>query len=253
MKFYIEREAFTAVEPAKDAIPLKALRSGCALFLNPSAAPLLATHGWVDFEEFAADAGAPLRRDFEDALTALECFELAKVAEREARAGNDCRVAGEKDYAAVSAFIRAHMACGHSYSPVANPEYYSAVSVRARQFNNSDYHFMKERGGELIAVLIVTVPTAGDVSSVVTLHAAVFSALLNKAESAACLHDLLEFAELEFKEEFSTFRFLYTDAKQDAMLSMLLDEGFTKVCTLEKELNKTIDLVIYDLYRGLAP
>lgn len=246
MKFCIKHDAFTVGEQCHGTIPVKLAGIDRMLFLKPSAEPLLQTFGWVDFSEFTVDADRQLRRDFEDALTALECFELAEIEGRNIPSHNGCCVAGEKDYAAVSDFMQAYVTAGFSFSPIEDLPYYSLDNVRIRQFNNKDYHFMKIEDGELLAVLVMNVPASDDVSSVATFSSVVFHDSLEENTCRSFLKDLLDFAAFEFAGEFNRFRFLYTNEKQKHILTLLQEYGFKKICTLEREILKHTDLVIYD-------
>lgn len=248
MKFIIDQDAFNAQEETHETIPLKLVESGRMLFLKPSAKPLLHAAGWTDFDAFAFGADEALRMDFEDAITALECFDLARVQERSGIAYKQCCVAGERDYALLAQFMQHYLSLGLSFTPVETPLYYSLDNVRLRQFTNTEYHFMKMDGSELLAVLVVGVPPGDDVSSVATFGAVVFRDTLDEAACRACLKDLLDFAAFEFRGELNRFRFLHVaeDPRQKQILPLLTDYGFQKICTLEKEILQKIDLKIYD-------
>ena len=189
-------------------------------------------------------------QDYEDALTALEAFGLAEIRDRKASDTAGCRVAGERDYAAISAFMNENAGVGYGFAPAVPPSYYDDVHVRSRQFNNEEYNFLKERDGRLIAVLLMAVPPFDQVSSAATVRAAVFSGALDEQACVECLRDLLRYARHAFDGEFAKFRFPYSDARQDWLRDALLQEGFSETCTLRREIANRVDLTLYDRVIG---
>lgn len=243
MQYLINSSAFTRREAQNGVIPMKA--GFRALFLKESAGILLEkTDEWIDFEDAAQGASEQLRRDLRDGLTLLECFDIAQI--KEERPVKPCRVAGERDYRRISAFLERYAGKGPNQSLSYAQELHNEDGIRARQFNNHEYSFLVERDGHIIALMIVRPPAAGDVSSVVYLQHVVYAEEVPAAEQAALLKIMLAEVENAFRQDYARLRFQYFDACQDGMLSALAAQGFQQTCTLERELLGGIDLTIYD-------
>ncbi|MBE5781800.1 MAG: hypothetical protein E7329_00630 [Clostridiales bacterium] len=243
MRYLINSSAFTRKEAQNGVIPMKA--DFRALFLKESAGILLEkTDEWIDFEDVAQGASEQLRRDLRDGLTLLECFDIAQIEEE--KPVKLCCVAGERDYRRISAFLERHAGKGPNQSLPYAQLLHNEDGIRARQFNNHEYNFLAEREGQIIALMIVRPPAAGDVSSVVYLQHVVYAEELPEAEQAALLEIMLAEVENAFRQDYARLRFQYFDGRQDGMLSALVAQGFLKTCTLERELRGGIDLTIYD-------
>ena len=247
MRYLINSSAFTRREVQNGVIPMKA--GFRALFLKESAGALLdRTDKWIDFEEVTQGVSEQQRRDLRDGLTLLECFDIAQIeAEKPVKL---CRVAGERDYRRISAFLECYAGKGPNQSLAYSPALYNEESVRARQFNNHEYNFQAELEGQIVALMIVRPPAAGDVSSVVYLQHVIYAAELPEAEQTALLEALLAEVEAAFRQDYARLRFQYFDACQDGLLSALTAQGFQKTCTLERELLGGVDLTIYDRVIG---
>lgn len=243
MRYFINGAAFTRQAAQKGVIPLKA--GFRALFLKESAGRLLDRAGeWMDFESVAQGASDELRRDLEDGLTLLECFDIAQV-EREIPP-QVCRVAGERDYRRISAFLQKHAGAPENPSIEYVEALHNEDAVRARQFNNQEYHFLCERDGEIIALMIVRTPTPEDVSSVAFIQQAVFDVALPEDERATLLAAMIGKVASAFRRDYRKLRYLYFAPCQDRTLAELRQQGFEKVCTLEKELPGGAALHLYD-------
>lgn len=247
MRYLINSSAFTRREAHKGVIPMKA--GFRALFLKESAGILLEkTDEWIDFEDAAQGASEQLRRDLRDGLTLLECFDIAQIEDE--KPVKFCRVAGERDYRRISAFLERHAGQGPNQSLAYSPALHNEDSIRARQFNNQEYNFLAEREGQIIALMIVRPPLAGDVSSVVYLQYVIYAAELSEAEQMVLLEALLAGVEAAFRQDYARLRYQYFDACQDGTLSALTAQGFQRTCTLERELLGGVDLTIYDRVIG---
>ena len=247
MRFFIYSDAFIKEPGAGETIPLKSLRSNRMLFLKATAAPLLtALDRWTEFDAFSAGADPTQKKDLLDGLTLLQCFDLAELADLPERDDDGCRVAGERDYKAVGAFLTANAGKDFSLTAVTDPRYYTEDSVRARQFMNREYSFLRERDGALEAVLVTSVPRPENVSCVATIESVAFVEGIGEEAAEDCLRALLNFAGREFIGDLGKFRFLYMDPGQDWMLERLKQIGFAPVCTLEKEFYRSVDVTFYD-------
>lgn len=243
MRFIINGDAFTRQEVKNGVIPLKA--GFRALFLKESAAALLENPGeWIRFEEMVKDTDEQLRRDLEDGLTLLECFDIAKV-ERDVQP-KVCRVAGERDYRRIAAFLKKNAGTSDNTSLVYVENLHNEDEVRSRQFNNQEYNFICEQQGEIVALLIVRPPFPEDVSAVAYVEHALFDSTLPEERRLQLLSAMLEEAEAGFKVDYRKLRYQYVDACQQRTLNELKALGFTHLCTLEKEMPGGADLQLYD-------
>lgn len=243
MRFIINEEAFVRQEACGGVIPLKAgFRS---LFLKESAAALLDKPGeWIAFDALAEGVDAQLRQDLADGLTLLECFDIAQV-ERNI-VPKVCRVAGERDYRRISAFLKKHAGGAANPSLIYAEEIHNEDAVRFRQFNNQEYNFLVENNGEIAALLIVRPPFPEDVSAVAYVRHAVFDGALPDEMRLQLLDAMLEEAAFAFRQDYGKLRYQYFDASQERLLNELKMLGFECVCTLEKEMPGGADLHVYD-------
>ena len=243
MRFIINGDAFARQEAKNGVIPLKA--GFRALFLKESAAILLDRPGeWVALDELAKDADEQLRRDLADGLILLECFDIARVEQN--ITPKVCRVAGERDYRRITAFLQKHAGGPANPSLVYTEDAHKEDAVRARQFNNQEYNFLCEQDGEITALLIVRPPFPEDVSAVLYVQHALFDSALPDETRLQLLLAMLEEAASSFRQDYGKLRYQVFDACQERTLKELTALGFTHVCTLEKEMAGGADLRIYD-------
>ena len=249
MQFLIHSDAFTREPGAGETVPLKTVKTGRMLFLKATAAALLdRLDAWTAFDAFSAGAGDAQKADWLDGLTLLECFDIAELTDLPlpARDPDGCRVAGERDYKAVGAFLQENVGKGFSAAAITDPRYYSEDNVRARQFLNQEYNFLREENGALQAVLTISVPRPENVSCVGTVDKVVFDAALDEPTAVRCLSSLISFAGEEFTGDLSKLRFFCTGGERGWLLERLVGLGFAPVCTLEREMHRSVDVTFYD-------
>ena len=243
MRFIINGEAFIRQEARNGVIPMKA--GFRALFLKETAAALLdRLDEWIDFDDLARGADDQLRRDLSDGLTLLECFDIARV-ERDV-VPRVCRVAGERDYRRITAFLKQHAGGAANPSLVYVEDAHNEDSVRARQFNNQEYNFLCGQDGKIAALLIVRPPFPEDVSAVLYIQHALFDGALPEETRLQLLSAMLEEAASAFRQDYGKLRYQVFDACQERTLNELEKLGFKHACTLEKEMSGGADLHIYD-------
>lgn len=243
MRFIINGDAFIRQEARNGVIPLKA--GFRALFLKESAAALLDQPGeWIDFDDLAQGADEQLRRDLTDGLTLLACFDIAQV--EQSIQPKVCRVAGERDYRRITAFLQKHAGGMANPSLVYVEDAHNEDAVRARQFNNQEYNFICEQDGEIVALLIVRPPFPEDVSAVLYVQHALFDGSLADEKRLELLSVMIGEAAAAFAQDYGKMRYQYFDACQVRALNELKALGFEHVCTLEKEMSGGAELCIYD-------
>ena len=245
MKFIVYSNRFTAEPPSGGVIPIKGLMNRRMLFMKDTAACLLKdTDTWYSFEEYTKNTDAALRQDIADALTLLCCFDLAETEAEEVAC--PYRVAGERDYRALAAFIQANMGQGLSLQPSSNPEYYNEDSLRYRQFNNHEYNFLMEEEGKIIAGMNVAVPGLNDVSNAVFFQSVVFSKELPEDRCRKIFCGFVDFISAAFKGDLNKFRFALCSCSDAPLYALLPEMGFSRTAVFKKEADADTDLLLYD-------
>ena len=246
MKFIVYGNRFTAEPPSGGEIPIKMLTSRRMLFMKDTAACLLKdVDVWHSFEEYTQNMDAALRQDLADALTLLCCFDLAEEEQTREAAG-PCRVAGERDYRALAAFIQANMGQGLSLQPSGNPEYYNEDDLRYRQFNNHEYNFLMEAEGKIIATMNVAVPGLNDVSNAAFFQSVVFAKELPEDRCREIFRELVDFISAAFRGDLNKFRFALCSCGDAPLYALLPEMGFSRTAVFKKEADADTDLLLYD-------
>lgn len=262
MKFQIKSQSFERLGDATEygTIPLRSLPDGRCLFLKAEAAPILdITDKWMDFEKFVAGSDDEKRRDYEDALTLLSCFGIAKVM-TEPTPDEGVFVAGEREYGEVSDFCLAvrHAEGNILLNHAADDRYFSLSAVRERQFNNLEYHFMYKKDGAIRALMNISMMPDVTLPTAVILSGLLFPHGTDKVDRQTFTHALLSYTAAEFGKDFLRMRFLHKIPRAssvprfDETLRILKNEGFKKTAVLTRELPDGGDVHIYDyvLYDG---
>ena len=188
-----------------------------------------------------------VEEDLIDALYNLEAFGLVNLLEKK-RVNDSLKIAGERDYSNISKFIINNMHKNLSYVSVKESEYYNAIAVRIRQFNNMEYNITKYKDNKVIFNMVIMPPANESVFTVITINSMVFYEGINNEEAMSILNDVFKFIEAHFSTEYNKIRFLYFNKKYKNIKNILETLGFKQVCIYEKEINKCEDLIIYDKF-----
>ena len=224
-------------------IPLRSKKNGRDFFLSVEAEELMALpDGEYDFDGTFGAFGQEKRQALLDGLTLLSAFGAAELNDETRRSSAVCRVAGEKDYAAVAALITDDTTLRFGQLPV-DPVYMSQDSIRARQFNNEEYNFLYIENGEIMAVLTVCIPQASSYSAAFRLLGI---AIGKDCVSEDVINKLLECAMRSFCGEFRICRYLCF-APNDPFAKTLLSKGFKETARLLGEAEDGADVTVYDL------
>lgn len=182
-----------------------------------------------------------IRNDYENLLYKMSALGIASI-ENVPHKKNDICVAGEKDYLPISNFInrvikdKSYLVYGVDKIK----EYYNVVSVRMRQFNNTEYNFIHYNDfGEIDACIVLG---RGTYMSVLP----IFGIFVPK-NNTNLLNELLEFA-FSVTPEVNKIRFSAKGDDDNVIVDMLLSFGFVQEATLKKEI-ANVDLKIYSKIR----
>ena len=252
MKFKINRNDFIIRNEQDDTLSLMILSTSQLIYLNSTARLLIQQEGVVDFELFLKQLRfddveeSELRNDYQDLVYQLEALGVIEIIDQDLLTGNGCMLAGEKEYREVSNFIIENGNSSFNLIDMTYPDNYSLQNLRARQFNGEEYNIIKLENGEIVADAIIAVPPFNTGISVVSFSAIVMDKKTREADIEKIIKELIDYSSGLFADKYNKIRFYYTDQKQDYMLNILQNIGFKRICTLEKEICKTIDLTLYD-------
>lgn len=251
MKFMLKSDAFQRLGEITDydTIPLLATESKRNLFLPSGAEPLLAqSDNWIELEQLQASY-SDKAEDLKNGLILLECFGIAEVKEDPRQEDKSLRVAGERDYRSLADFLTGGKIRRYGNIDLSMTEYVQEYlnqdNIRARQFNNMEYNFLIRRNGELVAVLLVGMPSEASYSTACCISWFVVSEDVSEEEDVELLNKLLDYTAEAFKAEFTRLRYLSV-AEGDLFVKMLVDYGFKQVAKLVKEADDGRDVIIYD-------
>lgn len=243
MKYRINSENYTVIGPHADTLALKTTDTRRVLCIPSGGAGVLDSPDvWVSFEE---KDGAK-RRDMLNALKVLEAFNIADVEHDSAPDTDGCIIAGERHYRIISAFYKTAVSNPRTVLYTVSDGYLSEDSIRARQFNNKEYNFIRSDADGVCAVLTIGVPGTEQVDSAGRINNVAFRAGDDEDACRYSLEALVRFAAECFKGDLNKLRFIYTDPVQDWLRGFFENTGFKKTCTLEREIAKSLDVTFYD-------
>lgn len=253
MKYKFIEDSYTVREEENDTISLMINKTNQIIYLNNAARKILFDPNKTeDLDKFVesldVDDKTQAYKDYEELLYQLECFELVKVEKEEQESSDGCKIAGEKDYNEIAQFINANIQNQFSYSNVVNMKYYNPISIRARQFNNTEYNILYFLDGKIVADLVVALPPNTSGFVVVYFNAIFFNNTLNEDECKKILGELLKYVSKLFEKKFCKLRFHYFNETQNWLLPILKSLGFKEICTFEKELRDNKSLTVFDKF-----
>ena len=251
MKFMIDSTKYqrTGETTASGTLPLKSLANDRPLFLDGKAADILDhCDVWEDFDELLRGQKSR-RKELYDALVLLNCFGVAQIEEETCDpALPRTRIAGEREYRSVSAFLLIHRHLKDAYflhSDVPD-EYYSEDNLRARQFNNQEYNFYIEQNGLPRALLQIAMPDPTCLTRTATICGLVCDAEADEEEKHRFPAMLLDRACSALRKDCGRLRFLCT-AETQSFRTFLTEQGFREIGRLTAELPDGGDVTILDL------
>ena len=253
MKFIIDSNAYEIAKSqrSQDVIALVSKAVNRNLFLKKEAGRLLQNADReIDFEEWSQDFDNEEIRDLKDGLTLLECFGIARCSESERDLVPYVRVAGERDYRRIAAFIQEQQEDTFGFLPAGSEDFYSEDNIRARQFMNVEYCFLTQEDGQIESLIIIAMPKAQTLSAAVRICGVRFRADLDRERCEYLLEQMINRAVDSFSDDYTKLRFLRWQDSQDALTDSLKKLGFVQICTLKKEAYDGSDVTVYDLQIG---
>lgn len=255
MKYKILENSYIYRNEDNDTISLMIKSTDQIIYLNKSAKKILLedNKSWelsdiIDCWNIDEKNKKEIYKDYEELLYQLECFGIVEIERDNITKDNGCRIAGERDYFNIADFIQKNIYYRFSYSNITNMKYYNSISIRTRQFNNTEYNILYCLNGEIVAVLVIALPPNTSGFSVTYLNAVFFKNSLDEKDCITILKEQISFVDELFRRDFRKIRFHYYDAKQKWLLAQLETLNFKKICTFEKELYSNKNLSIYDKF-----
>lgn len=250
MKFMIDSAKYqrTGETTSSGTLPLKSLANDRPLFLDGQAADILDhCDVWVDFDELLRGQ-ENRRKELYDALVLLNCFGVAQIEEETCDpALPRTRIAGEREYRSVSAFLLKHRHLKDAYLLHGNlpDEYYSEDNLRTRQFNNQEYNFYIEQNGLPQALLQIAMPDPVCLTRTATICGLICGTEADEEEKRRFSAMLIDRACSALQEDCDRLRFLCT-AETQSLRAFLTEQGFREIGRLTAERPDGGDVTILD-------
>lgn len=230
------------------------------LYLNPTLTELYETRDtYSDTDELAKHIkdvlgeAAPnieiIEKDYIEALFQFRAYNAVTLSNEPPQDSTDeIRVAGECDYHLISEFTLNHFSNELNYFAIENKNYFSAQAIRIRQFNNNEYNILAFDEDGMVGNLVVGVPPVGSVFSWLGIQNIVFDNKISTEKQKEYLAKQIEFVRANFGSRYNKIRiYIYGDFSGKS-LNLLKDMGFKHKCCFEKEIDKTMDLNVYDFF-----
>lgn len=250
MRFIVHQAVFEKVaeRTSYGTIPLKIKKTGRELSLKETAGRLLEiADKELELENLLTGCDESLQQDLRDGLTLLSAFGIAEVFDDPRDGEKDIRVAGERDYRDIAAFLAKSDNISYGNFKVDFTEYINEDNIRARQFMNLEYNFLYRSGGEIKGVLLMAMPREYSFERICRIGWAVIARELSD-QAEEIINGLLDYAQTQFGDEFAACRYFHIQP-DDRLVTILQQRGFTETAHLEKETNDGHDVVIYDCRR----
>lgn len=255
MRFFVNSDRYIYRDEDEDTISLMIKKSNQIIYLNKSAKKILGmTEKDIDLKDFVESLNIDclnkefIYKDYEEIIYQLESFGIITISNKDKDISSGCKIAGERNYLEVANFIENNKDNVFSYTSISNMQYYNPISIRSRQFNNTEYNLMYIRDERIISLLVVSLPPNTSGFSVIYLNSVFFENSIPEKECIGLLNELINFATKLFKDDFTKIRFHYFNTKQNWLLEQLKYSGFKKSCALEQEIDKNIKLDVYDKF-----
>lgn len=248
MRFIINSDKFEIVDRNENdnTISIKSKANNRMLFLKKEAGLLLdKTDKEYDLDSFTENMSEELTRDIKDGIILLECFDIADCHDDPRNIVKNVRVAGERDYRSIAAFIKENHEDSFGYINNWNEKEFSEDIIRARQFMNTEYYFIAREKEELKGVLIVKPPAPDSLTMILTICGAIFHKESDNDQKNALTEKLIKEAASMFSEEFCVIRYMEMSDKQQNFTEAVKKIGFEKKYVLKKETADGKDVIIY--------
>ena len=255
MKFRIDSSKFFLREENRGSVTVMNLETNQVVYINSTGRKVFDhCDETVDFDEFIDSLNYPgvsrkkLCGDYKKLLIKLYANGFAKLTDIERRTEDGVFAAKEEDMEALSIFLKASCANANSCAVAASPVYYSRFAVYSHITAGSTPYFYVQKGGKIIAAVDAQTFSLGMGESVITLNSFFFDEKLSAEECAAAMKEIISFTASVARQSANKLRYMYMNSRQDKIVEMLVQNGFKKTAVLEKEINGSRDLSLYDLF-----
>lgn len=260
MKYKIKNSLFNVKSELDDTLSILIKESRQLIYLNKTASLIINNNKAIkdtdDLIEEVKDkfnvenmSDLAIKSDLNDLLYQLEALGIAQIINRENIQFDQIRIAGEKDYSNISKFIIKNIDNKNAYSSIVNKNYYEPYLIRTRQFNNLEYNVLKyDENGNIIANIVLLLPPAASYFTSMNINSLIFNENIDSEYMETIIKEMFKFINDNFKMDFNKIRIFHFDERQDSIIEILKKIGFKKICVYEKEIEKSIDLIVYDKF-----
>ena len=255
MKYIINSQTFYMREENDETISLIAKNCKKLLFLNRTAGLILKKSDEVtDSLNMAKQMHAKnvsieeVEKDVIDTINLLSAYGIASIVEDANISKREIEIAGESDYRCISGFINKNINNPYNQIAVNIPSFYSVISIRERQFNNYEYNFLTYQDNEIVSDIVIGVPMAGSIFSALSINSSFFKTEMNESQVRHACKVTLNYAKDMFDDKFNKIRFHYNTGSMGILKQIYQELGFEKTCVLKNEINKSLDLEMWDKF-----
>lgn len=260
MKYIINSNLFNVKSELDDTLSILIRKSRQLIYLNKTASLIINNDQEVkDTDDLITKvkdkfnvenmSDLEIKSDLNDLLYQLEALGIVQIINRETIKFNQIRIAGERDYSNISKFIKKNIDNDNTYCSIVNKNYYEPYLIRTRQFNNLEYNILKyDENGNIIANMVLLLPPTASYFTSMNINSIIFDKDIDYENVEIIIDEMFKFIVDNFKMDFNKIRIFYFDERQESIIEILKKIGFKKICVYEKEIEKSIDLVIYDKF-----
>lgn len=197
----------------------------------------------VIYEKFEGADKTEIKVDCERILYQMEALDIVSITSDNQKIMQGIRVAGEKDFNAISCFIKSNLhEKGKAILCNSNKkDDYSTYAIRVRQFNNSEYNFIStDEKGEINALVTLGIGLSNTVFTMTNLFA--------DKNDIVLIKNIISYV-FNVTENLTKIRItIKDDDKSKELKDFILTLGFEKEAVLKKEYGD-LDLICYSVFK----
>jgi len=193
-----------------------------------------------------------IREDLVKLVYQLEGLGIVEILKQETNSNmSGLFVAGEVDYANIADFIENNQSNPLNYIQQDTlAGYFHKSAIRVRQFNNREINILYYEHGEQLCDFVIGIPPVGSSVLVLPINTIVFNKNIDLNKAEEILEKALEFVQKELSSEYNKIRFTSYSTNHDNYAKILGKLGFNFIACFKNEVNKNIDLSIFDKQIG---